>query len=56
MSSKGTFFQDSFTHVLQNQNAKPTLATAAKQMFGKAHPLSPSPLFFGAEMSKPTPA
>jgi hypothetical protein len=35
--SKGTFLQDSFTHVLRNQNAKPTPATAAKQMFGKRH-------------------
>ena len=54
MSSKGTFFQDSFTHVLHNHNAYPTPATAAKQMFGKAHPLYPSPLFFRAKMSKTT--
>jgi hypothetical protein len=39
MSSKGTFLQDSFTHVLQNQNAKPTPATVAKKMFGKRHTL-----------------
>jgi hypothetical protein len=54
MSSKGTFFQYSFTCILWNQNANLTLTTAAKKMFGKAHLLSPSPMFFGAETSKPT--
>ena len=37
MSSENTFLQDSFTHVLRNQNANPTLAIVAKKMFGKRH-------------------
>jgi len=37
ISSKGTFLQDSFTHILRNQNAKPTLAIVTKQMFGKRY-------------------
>jgi len=39
MSSKATFLQDSFTHVLRNQNAKPTPAIAAKKMSRKKQTL-----------------